>query len=944
MSEGSPKCPSCGFINPRVWRACARCGRSLVEGPVLSGFAAMLSPADRTAVTGEPNFGEPARPAPSDDDTVEVAGPEPEQPLIGQAEAAEVIRTGIERAFTIGASTVVALHGGHQSGKTRLLTYASEFAARATPALRIFYAACRRGGGDGPYAPFSRLLLDRFEVTPSSSPSTVRGQMATTVSDALRTKDAIVVAETTHLLGHIAGVPFPDSPFLKPLEEKPEELGRRASRAVRRLIEGDASTQPVLILLDDMHHAEEDGWEIVEELVKAEGHVSVVMAGEEPIAARAEALAAAGGVAVGPIAPLDAADVAAMLHVLIPRLIAAPEALVEAIAHRSGGNPGAIRELAIELVESGLFRETDAGLEVDMASLESGGLPVTLGDAIEARLGRLDEFERAVLARAAVIGDVFWDGAILAEMRSEREPPGDDMEPTSIWAHDDDLEALNQALLRLMDKRFIERTEGSDLPGATELVFVLRGVRELLYERMDPDLRVARHTAVARWLAVTAEVRREGVAALIAPHLERAGMHVRAGRAYLEASGYELSKLRTKTALRYIERALPLIPSDDVVRKIDALHQHGSLLSTLGDYDAAIAAFTEMLRLAWTIGARGKGGAALNRIARVHRRRGEEERAERLLERALVMFRDASDLRGVAATLDDLAQVLHLRGRSDAAIEAAAESLELRRAHSDQRGEAVSMTTIGILEMARGNLDVAETCFSDALSIRKSIGDLAGVMQTHNALGVLAFERGDVDTAISSWQAALSRSREIADRRSECFVLNNLGEALVQAGRLDEAMEALEEARDVAAVLGDKRAVAEVERNLGRLALRQGTDDAGDTLRRALELAQEYGGREAIALAHRAMGEWQGRTLFDASGNIDRSAEESFLTSIDIFREIGNEKEAARSLAELGFHLIERGDVETARERLHEARAIMRRVGLGGLDKVERTLAEVETI
>ncbi len=958
-SAAASVCPSCGFENPRAWRACARCGRGLTEAPPRTGLtAAVQRVTDQTVVTEPPVAAldralESDRVVSTELPDAELSGatetppeeqetpPEPEPPLIGQADASEVIRTAVERAFTVGTPTFVALEGGRESGKTRLLTYASEIAARVAPEVRVLYAACRKGGGDGPYAPFSRLLLERFGVTPSSSPSTVRGQMATQVSDALMTKDAIQVAETTHLLGHVAGVPFPDSPFLGPLEDKPDELRRRASRAVRRVLEGDGSRRPLLVLLDDMHFVEEDGWAILSELAKADGHIAIFVAGDAPIAERSEKLETAGGVAVGPIAPLDERDVAAMLYVLLPTLVEVPPALAEAITHRAQGNPGAVRELVFELIESNLFRVTTEGLEVDLEKLAAGGLPVTIEDATKARLGRLDGFERATLERAAVVGESFWDGAILAQMRSEREPPGDGAEPPSIWPDDEDLAALHAALGRLEDKGFVDRSETSDLPGARELTFALGGARKLVYEAMDEEQKVRRHTAVARWLAVTAELQREGVAALIAPHLEKAGMTHRAGRAYLEAAGYERMKLRTQMALRLVERALPLISPDDVVRKIEAHHEHGSLLTTLGRYDEATDAFTEMLRLAWTIGARGKGGAALNRLARVYRQRGEDSGARALLERALTMFRSAGDLRGVASTLDDLAQVHRLLAENDLAIAAATEALELRRAHADRRGEAVSLTTLGSIELNRGNLDLGESFFSQALEIRRAIGDLEGTMQSHNALAIVAFERGAVDTAIASWQAALDQAREMADRRNECFMLNNLGEAYMAAGKLDDAVEALEEARDLAATLGDKRALAEVERNLGRLAVKQGSSEADKTLERALGLAEEYGSKEAIALAHRAIGQLRAQTLFDGAGEVDRRAEESFLVSIDLFREIGNEKEAARSLSELGFHLIERGDMDGARERLHEARAIMRNMGLAELERVDRTLAEI---
>jgi Tfp pilus assembly protein PilF len=145
----------------------------------------------------------------------------------------------------------------------------------------------------------------------------------------------------------------------------------------------------------------------------------------------------------------------------------------------------------------------------------------------------------------------------------------------------------------------------------------------------------------------------------------------------------------------------------------------------------------------------------------------------------------------------------------------------------------------------------------------------------------------------------------------------------------------------LAHALGDLRAMAEVERNLGLVALRSGDDGAEALLTNALRMAEDYGAKESIALAHRAFGLLRAQTLFDATGAVDRRAEESFLVAIDLFREIGDEKDAARALFELGQHMFERGDRETAGERLREARALMRRIGLAELQHVEETLRTI---
>lgn len=977
MNLVSQTCASCGFENPRAFKACAACGSPLgasaratgraaspgasVEATIVS--AAPLTPSVQRLVTGADVTGPqgaveeldldeltsdeitfdgpvpqgttastaPSQPAPPPDDI--------EQPIVGQEEASGAIRAGIEGAFTQGKPTLVALEGSEGSGRTRLLFHAAELAARLYPNVRILYGISR--SGDSGNAPFSRMLLERFGVTPSSSPSAVRGLIATMVADTIQSSDAIQIGETSHLVGHFAGIPFPDSPFLAGLEDRPEELRRRELAALRRLFTGDAQQRPVLVLLDNMHLADAEAWGILESLLGCDAGIAFVMSGSPPIGERAGKLPAPGGTAVGPIAPLGEAEVGSMLTILLPALTVAPEPVVAALTHRSRGNPGALRELVFALVEAGLFKKTADGIITDVGRLESGALPVTIEDAVRARLGRLDDLERATLDRAAVVGEVAWDRAVLAMMRSERNAPGELADPATLWPDDDDEGALAGALERLIDKGFLERIDDPDVPNVVTYRFVHGQSRDFVYKQLDDETRRRRHQIVADWLTNSVDLGLEGLAALAAPHLEKAGHLARAGRAHLEAARHEHGKMHTQSALRSVEKALELLTAEELSRRVEALHIQGSVLSTLGRYDEAIAAFSEMLRISWRVGARGKGGAALNRIARVHTMRGNLDAARSPLIRGLQLFRAGHDLRGVASSLDDLAQLERLRGDLDAGVAAATEALEIRRQAGDARGEAVSLSTIGMIEHSRGRLDAAEDAFRAALKIREGIGDRAGTMQSLNLMGIILFERGDRDASEAAWRACLQEARKMADRRTQTMVLNNLGESLASANKLAEARALLLEAQGLARDLQDKRGIAEVERNLGLVALALDDDQAQAILDRALVLAQDYGGKEAIARAHHAVARGRARTLFDQTGSADRRAEESFLQAVDLYRDLGNETEAARVTAELGRHLIERGDPEGAKERLREARAIMRRLNVPDVEKVEQTLLDL---
>lgn len=912
MAQGPSVCASCGFENPDTWRHCARCG-VLLDAVIASvGTSRTL----RSSINGIHDLLlEQAEAADSLPPSAPVAVSELDAPLIGQREAALKLQGTLEAAFTVGSSAVGFIHGPDGSGKTRLLTYSSEIAAQVQPNLRVVYVTCR--DSDGAYAPFSRMLLDRFGVTPSSSPSAVRAQILSLAKGAVGSIEGVSATEVAHLLGHVAGVPFPDSLVLSHLSDTPDELQKRIESALRLFVQADVERRPLLLLLDNMHIAQSEGWGLFSSLTSVDGHFVLLAAGSSEIKERAIQLAERSSSFVLPVAPLDDVEIHTMLHLLVPHLEEVSDTFVQALAHRSRGNPGALRELVLGLMDAGVFVDTrNGGFSVDVARLEDGDLPVTIEDAIAGRLARLPTTERLTLELASVYGELFWDGGLLAMIRSEQ-PEGDPSgPPKELWPDTGDEAMLAKALESLEHKGFIESSPHSELLGVREYRFSHSAARQQLYQGQAEPLRIQRHAIAARWLAVVAQLRREGVAAMIAPHLERAGLSARAGRAYLEAAIYERSKMRTTMALRYIERSLPLIHKDDVAKMIDALHEQGSLLTIVGRYEDALVAFGQMAKVAWTLGARGKGGAALNRLARVYRQRGEDAKAEQLLNRALELFREAYDIRGIASTLDDLAQVFRVHGRVDDAMRAANESLQLRQSAGDTRGEAVSLTTLGLVSLARGDLDAAETYLLRANHLRNTVPDHEGTLQAHNALGIIAYERGNVGSAIASWRSALEHARGLSDRRNQCFLLNNIGEALTHEGDFAGAKRAIDEAFVLAEQSSDRRAIVELTRNRAILLLNDDHVAALKLLRTALELAHQYGDPESIARSDRAIADALSERLFGASEDVPQEAENRFQSAIRAFADLGNGREVVRTRIRYARHLIERGRGDEARAEL----------------------------
>lgn len=939
------KCEECGFENPRRWVCCARCNQLL--GPSTGAGIGTSQPP--TAVTEKDGSPEQAtghsraqnrrfRTTPTVLDAEHGS-----LTFVHQEAATNAIDSGINRAFSKGTATLVTLEGARGAGKTRLLVRASEMAAKQFNNVQIWYGGCRTQG-DGPYAPFSRILLERFGIKPSSSPNAVRGQMSEMVREALHGADDQIVSETTHLLGHIAGVPFPESPYLSDLETQPAELRLRVGDAVRRFFEGETKKRPLLALLDDMEKAETEAWELLGSILDSNAPVAVVIAGREPLVDRVDLVLARHGSYSAKIVPLDRNGVAEMVQTLISDITSLPEPLIAALTVRSRGNPGVLREMVSGLLEGGVFEPTKDGLKVDLKKLESGALPLAIEDVIRARRDNLNENERTVIERAAVVGEMFWQGALLALQRSESatEIEDDTLDPLQLWPNEQDEVALNRALISLEEMGFVVEIEHSDYSGFSEYTFQHARTRSVIYEDLPKEVRVKRHAVVARWLKMVPGLRPEGVAGLIAPHLEHAGLREEAGHAYLAVAIEERHRMRTTMALRYIEKALPLIAPEDVSHRIDALHQYGSLLTLLGRYDEAEQAFIQMLRLARTTCAHQKGGMALNRIARIYRERGEHSKAITHLQRALGMFSAVNDQRGVASVLDDLAQVHRHQGNLDSAFSAAQGALDIRVREKDMRGQAVSLNTMGYVMLDRGDFATARSHFDHALALRGLIGDHEGAVQSQLALGRLAFYQGKLEEAAAVYREALENAREMASHRLQCSLLNHLGETLTALNNLDEANASLLEARNLAEKINDRLTLANVACNLGLLALKRGKKaEAEETLQQALMLARAFGNAETVAIANRAIGRLRAQTIFDDGNPVHVGAEQYFFESIRIFSQCGIRHELARSLAELGSHRIERGDKRGAREALSQAHDIMLALELPERARLKQTLGEL---
>lgn len=903
-------CPACGAANPQDGQFCFECKTPLSADDDAEGQQAM------------------------DDD---VTNPEIPMVMARRAEL-QVLVDCLALCLDEQRAGGAIVTGEPGMGATTLLKNFADRVTDRVPKERVYYLLGREGAET--YALIRRMLRRRFRLESGIDPLTCRLSLINQVGKIIGHESAALVTETAHLLGYLAGVSFPQSPALKEIESDAELMKRRLTDAFVRFLEADCAREPLVLIFDDLQKSTAEGQRfLVEALTRIRKVPLCTVLGGRP---EVGDLVSNEKVVRVNFEPLDDETMHSLFGAFLPELISPPPELIEATIGRSAGNPGSLRELCSLLVESGVVDTSSSPWTADVSKLVVADIPVRLIDALKARFEQLEPRDRTTLEHAAIIGEVFWDEAVVALLRQSK-PMHEKITAAQIWADDSEQLTVMSALERCVERQFVVQLPDIDLPGSVKYAFARSGIRAEILEDIDYKTKRRGHYLAAQWLERACHGSLTVLHEQVAEHWEAAGEHHRAAMATLFAARYARSRYLNLKAIRLFERGIALADSEDRSLLAEAYHDVGCIHELLGDYDAAEACFTKMLWHSWILTSRSKAGAALNKIGRLYRARGDGAAARAYLNRGMALFNAAGDEKGTAACLADLGELARREGSYDRAYKLVSQALELQRRFDNKLAIAVCLHSLGHIEAARARYSQAERHLEEALKLRRAAGDKGGMAHTLSALAIVLFSRGDSDKAIARWEAALTLAEEVGDRRMLAVVHNNLGEALREQGKLDAAMGHFQACEKIVTTLDDRLLHAEVSRNMGISLQRKGElETAREYLMRSLELSRQIGGRELEGLAYRALGELGAATVWDAS-NTEGEDEPAahFEKALEIFRAIGNEFEVARTLHAIGNRLLERGEVDASRAKLEEAQAIFERIESKAGDKVSRTISEI---
>jgi hypothetical protein len=489
----------------------------------------------------------------------------PQTPLVGRERERDLLASALDRAKNERSVQLVTLVGVPGIGKSRLVAELFQLMSES-PELVTWRQGRSLPYGDGvTYWALGEMVKNQAGILETDTAEQVAEKLQAEVARLFGEEEARAVESR---LGPLLG--------LETTDRQAEDKRAEAFYAWRRFFEELADERPTVLVFEDLHWANDDLLDFVDHLVEWAADVPLLCV----CTARPELLerrpAWGGGkpnASTISLSPLSDEETARLLALLLERtLIPADEQA--ALLARAGGNPLYAEQFAHMLSERGGERELP--------------LPETVQGIIAARLDGLEPEEKALLHDAAVVGKVFWAGAV-ATMEGR------------------DRAEVEERLHALTRKDFVRRQRRPSAEGESEYAFLHLLVRDVAYGQIPRAARAEKHRAVAEWMAALG--REEDLSEVIAHHYLRAleyaqaagrtdpALQEQARHALRRAGDRALGLGAFSAALRFYESALALWPSDEAERayvllgvgKARCMAEHAGLAELEEARDALLA-------------------------------------------------------------------------------------------------------------------------------------------------------------------------------------------------------------------------------------------------------------------------------------------------------------------------------------------------------------------
>jgi class 3 adenylate cyclase/tetratricopeptide (TPR) repeat protein len=462
-----------------------------------------------------------------------------DSPLVGRDLELRVLEEMFQRSVGSRRGQLVTVLGPPGVGKSRLT---NEFLSRLASGPQVISGRCLSYGDGITFWPMVEVLREAAGVSGTDSAEAARSKMLRLLEPGA---DAQLIGERlAALLGLSDVTPAIQETFW----------------AVRRFFEELAARRPLVVVFDDIHWGEPTFLDLLEYLVDWIDGIPmmlVCLSRGDLLEVRPAWMAGKRNASSVMLHPLSQPETHGLIGNLLGSTQPPDEALTQ-LADVAEGNPLFVEETLRMLVDDGQLVRENGGWAItgDLSALD---IPPTIHALLSARLDRLDQEERAVIERAAIVGRQFWSGAV-----TELSP-----EP---------LHTRVGSYLQSLARKELIRPDRSDLSEDDTFQFTHILIRDAAYRGMPKANRAHLHERFADWIPEQTRDRAGEFEEIMGFHLEQAhrirtelgpaneqteALGRRAARPLASAGQRAFARGDMPAALKLLSRAAALLPVGD---------------------------------------------------------------------------------------------------------------------------------------------------------------------------------------------------------------------------------------------------------------------------------------------------------------------------------------------------------------------------------------------
>jgi class 3 adenylate cyclase/tetratricopeptide (TPR) repeat protein len=468
-----------------------------------------------------------------------------DSPFVGREYELDLLKATFARTLRESGVQLVTLVGEPGAGKSRILAEFSKWVDDRPEIVSWRQGRCLPYGEGITFWSLGEIVKAQTGVLESDPPEQAAEKLDASLDSFVREDERQWFRSK---LGALIGL------------ESSADAGNRQElfTAWRRFLEAVAAERPLIVIFEDLHWADDPLIEFIENLVEwATGVPILVLCTARPEIYERHASWGGGkrNSSTISLAPLTDAETAEMVAGLLAQAVL-PAETQTALLERAGGNPLYAEEFVRMLSDRGFVEKV--GSVVRIHHPEDIPVPESVHSLIAARLDTLEPELKGLVYDAAVVGKVFWSGALGA--MGNRSP-----------------DEVKRGLHQLTQKEFVQPARTSSVENESEFSFWHVLIRDIAYAQTPRPYRCEKHQAAARWIEKVSGERVRDQAELLVHHYEQALELAQASGQgsvvediskgvadYALLAGNRAMDLDMGVALGYLKRAVELLPKEDL--------------------------------------------------------------------------------------------------------------------------------------------------------------------------------------------------------------------------------------------------------------------------------------------------------------------------------------------------------------------------------------------